>query len=264
MRTLLFGGLCLFGGLLQAAPGPVRICIGDSNEWAPYTYWERKEGTPDRQQLTGSATTLVLDALKKLQLDYSISYLPWARVQRELADFAENGRCELTWDASYKAERAAYAYYSVMLYQTQLGFFYSARRFTEPPTLGGEGDDAGLARYRMCGVIGYNYRSFALAKEPELFPSVQQNLDLLARQRCDFFPSEIEPLYGGIALGAYQAGSDLRYLALPAVKRFYVLVSKASPRAERLSIQLNQVLIAQQESGEAEQVLQRFLQLQPR
>ncbi|MET1079775.1 MAG: transporter substrate-binding domain-containing protein [Pseudomonas sp.] len=264
MRNLCCGVvLSLCGSLLQAAPAPVQICIGNSNEWAPFTYWERKDGQPDREQLTGSATTLVLGALKTLKLDYQITYLPWARVQRELAEFARDGRCELTWDASYKAERAEYAYYSVVLYQTRLGLFYSPQRFQQPPMLNGEGSKDGLARYHVCGVIGYNYAPFVLADEPELFPSVQQNLDLLARQRCDFFPSEIEPLYGGLAVGAYRTESELRYLALPAVKRFYVLVSKGSPRAERLLSQLNQVLIQQQESGEAEQVLQRFLQLQP-
>ncbi len=72
---------------------------------------------------------------EKLGLPYKIRYLPWARVQQELADYRQNRLCELTWDASYKPERAEYAFYSVPLYYTHLGFFYLKRRFPEAPDL---------------------------------------------------------------------------------------------------------------------------------
>ncbi len=75
---------------------PVKICLGEGNEWAPFTYWERKDGVPDTSRLTGSATTLVLDALQQSGLSHQIRYLPWARVQQELADYRQNGLCELT------------------------------------------------------------------------------------------------------------------------------------------------------------------------
>jgi hypothetical protein len=81
----------------------------------PFTYWDRKDGVPDTRRLTGSATTLVLDAQQQSELSYQVCYLPWARVQQELADYRQNGLCELTWDASYKPERAEYALYSVPL-----------------------------------------------------------------------------------------------------------------------------------------------------
>ena len=239
-----------------AGEAPVQICLGEGNEWPPYTYWERQDGKIDQSRLTGAATTMVLDALQQLGLQHRIQYLPWARVQQELAEFASNNRCELTWDASYKPERAAYAHYSVPLYQTHLGLFYSARRFNQPPsTL------AALPAKRFCGVIGYNYAPYGVVQEPQRFPGIQQVLDMLERERCEFFPSEIEPLTSGIALGIYQGHAELRSLRLDIRKNFYLLVSKGSPRGEQLVNQLkqlNQIFIASQESGQHAELLQRF------
>ncbi|MDP2747182.1 ABC transporter substrate-binding protein [Pseudomonas sp.] len=253
-RMMASGVLVLLAMPCLAAP-PVQICLGDSNEWPPYTYWQRSDGEVDRSRLTGSASTLVLEILQRLQLPYEVHYMPWARVQQELADFAEKGRCELTWDASYNAERSAYAHYSARLYATRLGLFYSAQRFAEVPL---PALLQNLQPYRVCGVIGYNYQPFGLGEPIKRFPGIQQNLDMLQRQRCDFFPSEIEPLYGGLALGIYQGHEQLRHVPLVANKEFFLLVSKGSARGERLVSQFDQQLKQLQASGEAQQIFQRF------
>ena len=254
-RMMASGVLALLGLPCLAAP-PVQICLGDSNEWPPYTYWQRTDGEVDRSRLTGAASTLVLEILQRLQLPYEVHYMPWARVQQELADFAEKGRCELTWDASYNAERAAYAHYSARLYETRLGLFYSAQRFAEVPL---PALLQNLQPYRVCGVIGYNYQPFGLGEPIKRFPGIQQNLDMLQRQRCDFFPSEIEPLYGGLALGIYQGHEQLRHVPLVASKEFFLLVSKGSPRGELLISQFDQQLKQLQASGKAQQIFQRFM-----
>lgn len=255
-RLLLAGlGLAMLipASFASAAEKPVQICLEEGNEWAPFTYWERKDGVPDTSRLTGSATTLVLDAIKKNGLSYQIRYLPWARVQQELADYHQNGLCELTWDASYKPERAEFAFYSVPLYYTHLGFFYLKRRYPEAPDL------QTVNSSRVCGVIGYNYAPYGLAQEPRRVKQLQQALDMLGRDRCDFLPSEIEPLVGGLTLGIYQSEPGLLNLALPSRKGFYLLVSKGSPRAYELVTRLNQTLVAFQEQGHAEEVMRRFL-----
>ncbi|HGY0992357.1 TPA: substrate-binding periplasmic protein [Aeromonas salmonicida subsp. pectinolytica] len=239
--------------LAQAAEPQVQICLGKGNEWAPFTYWERKDGVRDTSRLTGSATTLVLESLKKLGISYQIRYLPWARVQQELADYRQNGLCELTWDASYKPERAEYALYSVPLYYTHLGFFYLKRRFPEAPDL------QTVNRSRVCGVIGYNYVPYGLTREPHLVKQLQQALDMLGRDRCDFLPSEIEPLVSGIGLGIYRSESGLLNLSLPSRKGFYLLVSKGSVRGYELVTRLNQVLISFQDSGYSDEVMRSFL-----
>lgn len=253
MRVLLLW-LSLVGSL-QAADAVVNICLGDGNEWPPYTYWERVEDEVDRERLTGSASVLVLTVLQRLQLQYQVRYMPWARVQQEVAEFASRGRCELTWDASHNEERAAYAHFSAPLYQTSLGLFYSQQRFLSEPRVA----LLQLQHYRLCGVIGYNYQAYSIDWEVQRFPSLQQNLDMLLRQRCDFFPIEIEPLYGGIALGAYRASPALRHIRLPGHKAFHLMLSKGSPRGEVLIAAINRELQALEASGEAEAIRQRFL-----
>ncbi len=239
-----------------AAAEPVHICLGDSYEWPPYSFWERVEGKPDQGRLTGYSATLVLKALENLGLDYRIHYMPWARAQQELADFASKGRCEMTWDASFNSTRAGFLYYSVPLYKTRLGLFYSTKRYPEPPQLQLPDD---LRQLKVCGVIGFNYQPYGIDWPLERLPTIQQNLDMLDRQRCDFFPAEIEPTLGGIAIGSFSDPGQLRPLELPQQKTFYLMVSKGSPRAHELINRLNQIIIEQQENGEAERLLQRFL-----
>ena len=82
---------------------------------------------------------------------------------------------------------------------------------------------------------------------------------MLGRDRCDFLPSEIEPLMSGIGLGIYQSESGLLHLALPSRKGFYLLVSKGSPRSYELVTRLNQLLIEFQDSGYSDEVMRRFL-----
>jgi polar amino acid transport system substrate-binding protein len=248
-------GLLLPSGLCAAQP-PVQVCLGDSYEWAPYTYWERVDGAVDRERLTGYSATRVLNALSQLGLTYRVRYMPWPRAQQEMAEFAEKGRCELTWDASYNAARAGFAYYSVPLYRVRLGLIYSRKRFARAPSLQMPQQ---LRDYKVCGVIGFNYQPYGIDWPIERLPTMQQNLDMLDRQRCDFFPSEIEPLFGGIALGTFTAPGSLESLDLPQQKTFYLMVSKGSPRASELVNSINQVLIEQQESGEATQLQQRYL-----
>lgn len=252
MKTGVCGAMLLAGSLWAAEP-PVQICLGDGNEWAPFTYWERSNGEPDRTRLTGIASGLVLEALRQSGFDYRISYLPWARVQQELKEFARNRECELTWDASYKAERAEFALYSVPLYQTRLGLFYLGRRFPEGP------DMQTVQRSRVCGVVGYNYTPYELQQEVRLVRQIQQVLDMMERERCDFFPSEIEPLLGGLQLGIYHSQGELQTLAIPRSKRFYLLVSKGSPRADALLSRLNQALIRFDEEGYSATLFRRFL-----
>ena len=56
-----------------AGEAPVQICLGEGNEWPPYTYWERQDGKIDQSRLTGAATTMVLDALQQLGLQHRVA-----------------------------------------------------------------------------------------------------------------------------------------------------------------------------------------------
>lgn len=62
MRFMLL--LMLVGMAHGALANPLRVCVGDVNVWPPFTYWQGSSAQEKAESLTGSATTLVLEALK--------------------------------------------------------------------------------------------------------------------------------------------------------------------------------------------------------
>ncbi|MFG0604346.1 substrate-binding periplasmic protein [Vibrio mimicus] len=246
MRLFLLLGLILIAS--GALANPLRVCVGDVNVWPPFTYWQGTSEQEKASSLTGSATTLVIDALKTLQIDYQIKFMPWARVQHELAH--DNSRCDLTWDASYQAERESYSYFSVPLYTIQLGYF------TLPEQKKAFLSDSGV----LCGVNGFNYEKFALPKAPSLYlSSVQHALDMLQKRRCDWFVSEIEPIYGGIQLGVYKLERNLVHQSLGQYKQYHVQIRRSLPNSLTLLNGINQYLLDAQETGHAQAVFERYL-----
>ncbi len=178
--------------------------------------------------------------------------MPWARVQQELAQVT--GRCDLTWDASYRAERAEYSYFSVPLYTIQLGYFTLPEN-SKALNLATDSDV-------LCGINGFNYQNFALPREPSLtLNSVQQALNMLQKERCDWFVSEIEPIYGGIMLGLYQLDRPIQHHFLGKTKEYHVQVRRSLPNAMPLLNGLNEYILQAQSSGHAQAVFDRFLSI---
>lgn len=234
----------------SVSANPLRVCVGDVNVWPPFTYWQGSLPEEKAQSLTGSATTLVLQALEEQEIEYQLYFMPWARVQQELAQ--EKGRCDLTWDASYRSDRATYSYFSVPLYTIQLGYFTLAQ---SDKTL-----NSSTEQDVLCGVNGFNYQDFALPREPSLYlSSVQSALNMLQKERCTWFVSEIEPVYGGAQLGLYRLDRPIQHHFLGKSKQYHIQVSRRVPSAMSLLNKLNQSLLQAQESGEAKAIFDRFL-----
>ncbi len=239
---------------------PVPICIGEVNEWAPYTFWARKDGQIDKNQLIGAATQLIEAALDQIGLSYSYNYMPWKRVLHEIEHFGGRGVCELSWDASFKPTRAEVFFYLTPIYRTHLGVFYSTNRFPDGPDLPTAEE---INNYQLCGVQGYNYNKFPI-KDMSAFDllsaDVNVNMNKLSKRRCDLMPSSIEPIYGGQAIGAFKIPDDIRSARLPGLRKtFYPFVSKSSPRGEWLAARISHAIIKLQETGQAENFFKQFL-----
>ncbi len=249
--------LC-FSAWVGAVEKNVQICIGDGSEWAPFTYWERTaEGEINKDKLIGSATELVIAALKELGYQHSIRYMPWARVQAVMADYSENPICDMSWDASFKEERFKKYYYSIPLYRTHLGVFYSKKKFNFGPPIHHLED---LKHFELCGVAGFNYDRFKLGDNIVRVNKVEQVLKLIDGQRCDLFPSEIETIYGGVSVGAFTLSQDIQSMRLPGLfKTFYAILSKQSPLVKELIVPFNQTLIRLQAIGETERIFKKYL-----
>ena len=135
--------------------------------------------------------------------------------------------------------------------------FYSTKQFPSEPQINRLSD---LRKFTSCGVLGFNYDKFQLGEEVRRISTIQQVLNMLSEQRCDLFPSEIETLYGGVLIGAFQMPEDVRSFRLPDLRKtFYVILAKTSPRAEQLLAQLNQAIVILQKSGQAEKFFKEYL-----
>ena len=240
------------------AKSPVPICIGSGSEWAPYTHYTRVNGKIDKTKLTGAAFDLIHEAFGLMKMTYEVKIMSWKRVQKEVAEYGTHGRCEMSWDASYKPERAEKFYYTAPLYRTHLGVFYSRKRFQNGLYLQSLDD---LNRYQLCGVLGYNYSKFKLKTNIDTgSKTVEKALQKVKRGRCELFLSSIEPVYGGVFIGAHVIPEGIESFPIPGLeKTFYAFVSKTSPRAEHLLTQLNQAIIILQGSGRAETIFKVYL-----
>ncbi|WBA09721.1 substrate-binding periplasmic protein [Salinivibrio kushneri] len=236
----------------SATSDPLNVCVGDGSPWPPYTYWQGETRQQKADTLTGYATDLVLSALESNDITYQLVFMPWARVQHELA--RESGRCDLTWDASYKPERAQYSRLTTPLYSISLGYLYI-------------GDPAANVRPRLpvsdsvCGVNGYNYAGFGDNPKPRFEANtLQQALRMLEAGRCRFLASEIQPVLGGIRLGLYQFSRDLAYISLPNPKAFHAQISRYAPQANDLVAQIDEYLDSAAQRGELQALRAKYFQ----
>lgn len=223
---------------VASAAEPIRLCIGDGNPWPPYSYFERTaEGEPDPSTLAGSATQQLRQALDQAGLDYQFFFMPWARVMHEMA--AQQGLCDVVWNVSYSEQRATFALFSEVQYHTQLVLFSMGASTAQH-------QPSSLALAEYCGVNGYNYQPFGLSEsELILGDSIQQVLNMLEAQRCQFFPSEREPLLSGGELGIYQLPVGLTYQPLHLTKAFHVMISRRHPQATTLLELINHAIATQ-------------------
>lgn len=249
MKASWLGLVSLFAAS-AAADRPLQLCVGDGSPWPPYTYWQETSDQPQAETLTGYATELVLQALDHEGIAYELVFMPWARVQHELAH--EGGRCEAAWDASYNEERAAFSWFSRPLYSVALGYLYIDIEWQPSPELS--------ASSTICGVQGYNYEEFADHPRPSFTAeNLQSALRMLQAGRCDFLASEIEPVLGGIQLGQYELDAELGFKLTPLRKEFHAQVSRFTPNAERVLAALDNHLAELKQTGELEALAAEYL-----
>lgn len=235
----------------------IKACIGSGTEWAPYTFYLRENGTVNHSKLDGAAFKVMQKVFERIGWDYTVDFFPWKRVQAEIDKFSDNGLCELSWDASYKEERAGKFNYSVPLYRTHLGVFYSTDKFPDGPLLRKIED---INEYSLCTIIGYNYDDFKITAKTREVKTIEQALKMVNHGRCDFLPSSIEPIYGNVAIGAMTLPEKISSYGIPGYsKTFYAIAEKHSERAHKMINQINQALLWLQHFGDSEAIFKEYL-----
>ncbi len=232
LRAIIILSLGL-SALASHAQSPVRLCAGDGSPWPPYSYFERdQQGNLIPQSYQGLAIDQLRSALAHSAIEHELFFMPWARLMHEMA--SPQGLCDLVWNASFSTQRAEFALFSEVQYRTQLGLFFL------PINPNRSNPDWSTAA-RYCGVNGYNYAPFVLnTSSMVMADSIGQALRMLEAQRCQFFPSELEPIFAGGELGIYVLPDSLAHIGLGRFKEFHVMISRRHPQAEQLQQLINQ------------------------
>lgn len=238
---------------------PVRIC-NDEAEWPPYTYYPRVDGKPDKSRLTGAVVELLDEIFKINEMEYSMKLLPWKRCLNEVYRFGKNRKYEVFTDGSFSVERTEKYYLSTLIYSTHQGVFYSKKKYPNGVPMQKSSD---LNLFTLCGVHGYNYDTYGLAKEKKIdtgAKTLRHALTKISKLRCDLLPNSLEPVYGGVAVGKYTIPADIASMPIPGMDptTFHIFVSKSSPRAYELLTKINQAILILQHNGVSKKIFDKY------
>lgn len=241
-RRRLSIGLAFAAWLLSCAAAhaqpipPLGICEG-SPEWPPFTYFQRVGGQPTRE-LTGFSVDVISTILKKADIAFRIDLLPWRRCLREVA---AGDHYQIALNATASPEREATYRLTRSYYQTTGHYFYSRQRHPDGLTVQSVAD---LKRYKVCGLLGFNYSMYGLTSK-EVEQASGDHADMLRRLqagRCDLFVEQVEVMAGYRVTGRdLLADPDLAHQGVPGLPGtpFHMLVSRNAPRSQALLTTLN-------------------------
>ncbi|OZG71190.1 hypothetical protein BTA51_22750 [Hahella sp. CCB-MM4] len=241
MRTVTAFLILLSLALAPAWAETVRITNG---EWPPYM--------SEQYNHYGVASHIVTEALKLEGLDVEYGFFPWVRS----LEFSKSGR----WDASIvwtrSADREAFFLYSDPVIKLRTVFFNRRDKTFNWEKL------KELKGYKIGGTIGYFYGpEFTQLEKDKVLNVVrvrsdEQNFKLLLADRIDLFPIELEVGYE--VLNRYFPSKQINLLTTTHPFRetsYYMLISKASPIAEKLLNSFNQGLKKLRQSGKLDEIL---------
>ncbi|RED46154.1 substrate-binding periplasmic protein [Aestuariispira insulae] len=244
------------------AGDPVAIC-DDQAEWPPYTYYARTADGIDKTRIQGATAELVAAIFDRIGLKYSYDLLPWNRCMYQVANFADLGRYEIVANASYNKERAKLYYASTPLYQTRYGVAFTLARFPNGPKIDRLEK---LRKFHLCAPSGYNIAMYDLtpAQVSSSNRSYREILNRVSHARCDLGLVSIGVVRGLAQIEDWSVPENVILEPLRQIKpiTFHLLISRTSPRAQQLSVSINEAIIDLQQDGTAGRILEAHTRIQ--
>ncbi len=209
-----------------------RACDG-VNEWAPFSYFERVDGRKT-DRVVGASLDLVREILGMHGYGITIDKtVPWLRCLKSVEAGEEY---QLVLSAVYTEERNQAFYVSNPYYWLQMGYFYSTSVYPDGLEIK---STAEANRYRICGLLGYNYQ----------YPGLEANkvdqgarthllaIEKLQKRRCDLLLEYHEVLAGLKLVGQdLMTDSELEWQPLTDIEpeAYHIMLSKQYPHGEEL------------------------------
>lgn len=235
----------------------IQMCE-DSEEWPPFTYRKRENGTPTNT-VTGFTVDVLTQILHKQKVSFKIDFLPFTRCTAEVK---AGKKYQLITNASYNEERARDYLMTRPVYLTSSYYFYSRIHHPKGLTINTLAD---LKKYRVCGIHGYNYKTYGLDADEidqseTTFKSLAKRLQI---NSCDLFIEKKEIMAGFAVIGEpnYLEDKRLGYAPVPNVPPtpFYMLISRHYRYGQDLLEVLDTGLEEMERSGQLKKLLQQYV-----
>jgi len=232
------------------------ICIcEDDAEWPPYHYLKRENGKKTKE-IVGYGIDVLNEILNKKGIQYKIQFLPWKRC---LHDVAKGDNYQMALSGSYNLERDK-NFYLINWYKTTVYYFFSKKHFPEGVHIKSLSE---LKNYRLCGLLGYNYKYLGELKKK--MDKGARNYDVmmekLHRGRCHVAFEQYEILAGFASIGKnYLKDKDLGYAKLPGVPPtwFNIMISKKYAHSYALKKVISEGIAELFWSGKYKTMLEKY------
>ncbi len=235
----------------------INIC-DDGGEWPPYTFYKRTSSGKRTENVTGFSVDLIQKILTGRGISFNLKLVPWKRCLRGV----KKGRpFQMALNASFSHQRNADYYMTRPYYHTTNYYFYSNKVYPEGLNITSVDD---LQRYRVCGLLGYNYETYGFSdgtmdQGAKTFPAL---ISKLHEKRCSLFLEKYEILAGFMTIGEpLLSDPDLSWKQVPGMPptRFHMLISKDIPFGKDLQELINRSIEKMTTSGELNRMLKSYI-----
>ena len=233
------------------AAEPVKIC---GEPWAPFIY-KSTGNSQESENIAGLHMENFPLLEKKTGLKFTFSILPWKRCLQNVENYSKPGDFEIAIDASFSTERAEKYHYVGPIYATSTAVWYSLKRFPDGPRAKKTGRVVSwineMQHFSICGKLGYNYemyyvehgipRSNQVIRSPGGLPGI---FSMLSKGRCDLIEFHPSNVIGAMVTGELDMPKDIACSKMnEEPEKFYMMVTRKSPRSEELIARLSTALI---------------------
>ena len=234
----------------------VKIC---GEPFAPYFYPTNSNGQPS---VDGIDVDILNSISEITDLEFENEIIPWKRCLSNVENFGRDGLHEIAIDATYNSSRAEKYYFAGPIYAADIHLFYSKKKFPEGPIVNESGSLITkvnqMQYFSICGVMGHNYEVYYTKHGIPREVNIQQTgggltgvMQMISANRCEVYETQATLVAGAVISKKLKLPEDLGCVKLDeSAPNFYMLISKTSPRAEKLLAQIDQAITGLRESGE--------------
>ena len=234
----------------------IKIC-DDNAGWAPYAYI--KNGKTD-----GFTVALSKQIFTRLNMKVQFDMIPWKRCLYMVKYFNKFHKYEIVADGTYNKEREKNYYRSLPIYQTNEAIFYSNKKFTKKQIL--NIIKTNVNSLKMCDVNGYQTEHYKkLLGYTNKIDKSAKNYKLvfkkILKNRCDAVLAPKEVVYGEEIMGQLKIPKGIQNAVIKKYKpfRFYLWVSKTSPRGKKLTDKINNTIKEIKKDGTYKKLYKKYI-----